>query len=150
MFKCIGSCWLERYRIGVDVRFVFNVRCYILHVYIYILLFLLYYTLLFHLPFLSLSSLTPLLSSDLLIYLPYSHSSFPLFPYSSTIILYVSVLRYPYLCSVGREGDDILTPHVLSEWMVEVCRFYMYGVCVIQDMMFDLVNGIGDLRIGWF
>ena len=27
----------------------------------------------------------------------------------------------------GDSWDDILTPHVLSEWMVEVCRFYLCG-----------------------
>ena len=33
----------------------------------------------------------------------------------------------------------VLTPHVLSEWMVEVCAGeIMYGVCVIQDMMFGI------------
>ena len=30
----------------------------------------------------------------------------------------MSAFGYPYLCS-----GCVLTPHVLSEWMVEVCRF---------------------------
>ena len=37
----------------------------------------------------------------------------------------VSGLPYVYLCSIVL---DVLTPHVLSEWMVEVCRFDKYGV----------------------
>ena len=43
-------------------------------------------------------------------------------------VLKVSVLGV--LClSLFREvevSDCVLTPHVLSEWMVEVCRFDMY------------------------
>ena len=40
--------------------------------------------------------------------------SFP----SLLIILYVSALTYVYLCSINISNN--LTPHVLSEWMVEV------------------------------
>ena len=40
-----------------------------------------------------------------------------------SFILYLSVLTYTYLYSIP---SDNLTPHVLSEWMVEVCRFDEY------------------------
>ena len=41
---------------------------------------------------------------------------------SSSFILYVSGLPYPYLYSISIQSfpSDNLTPHVLSEWMVEV------------------------------
>jgi hypothetical protein len=40
-------------------------------------------------------------------------------------ILYLSVLTYTYLYSSSFPiFKNNLTPHVLSEWMVEVCRFY--------------------------
>ena len=52
-----------------------------------------------------------------------------------------------------------LTPHVLSEWMVEVCIWYcmwcsvyvlrvLDGVCVIQDMMFGLGLCLSGLVFG--
>jgi hypothetical protein len=40
---------------------------------------------------------------------------------------------------------DVLTPHVLSEWMVEVCGKYLYPVYVLKvelvdgDLCFELV-----------
>jgi hypothetical protein len=42
-------------------------------------------------------------------------------------ILYLSVLTYGYLYSSSvPDLSNNLTPHVLSEWMVEVCRFEVY------------------------
>jgi hypothetical protein len=44
-------------------------------------------------------------------------------------ILYLSVLGYPYLYSLLPIFQiNNLTPHVLSEWMVEVCGAYLCGV----------------------
>jgi hypothetical protein len=40
-------------------------------------------------------------------------------------ILYLSVLTYTYLYSPNLHTSTILTPHVLSEWMVEVCGKYL-------------------------
>ena len=68
-------------------------------------------------------------SSVLLLFLPLPPNI--LFPSSPPIlpsphlnpphfILYVSRVSYSYLYSGGDSQDDILTPHVLSEWMVEV------------------------------
>ena len=42
--------------------------------------------------------------------------------------VYVSAFGYPYLCSFDLFSSNNLTPHVLSEWMVEVCRFEVCGV----------------------
>ena len=60
---------------------------------------------------------------------PYLCSSNILFLYnpqfsSQSIILYVSVFIVGYLYLRLISQSDNLTPHVLSEWMVEVCRFY--------------------------
>ena len=48
----------------------------------------------------------------------------------SHFILYVSALTYAYLYSrlIFPIFKNNLTPHVLSEWMVEVCRFDKCGV----------------------
>jgi hypothetical protein len=37
----------------------------------------------------------------------------------------LSVLTYTYLYSL-QIFPDVFTPHVLSEWMVEVCGAYLY------------------------
>ena len=70
--------------------------------------------------YLSVLTYTYLYSSSNLFFIPFSSplSSSPI----PTFILYLSVLPYGYLCSLIFQ--TILTPHVLSEWMVEVCRFY--------------------------
>ena len=66
----------------------------------------------------TLPPLIPLLQ----IYLPLQSSiSFSIFLLSSN--QYVSGLTYTYLYSINISFQS-LTPHVLSEWMVEVCRFY--------------------------
>ena len=59
-----------------------------------------------------------------LIYLQFSSSPTPHF------ILYLSVLTSTYLYSINIQSQysKYLTPHVLSEWMVEVCWF---EVCVL-------------------
>jgi len=51
-------------------------------------------------------------------------------PLPSPFILYLSVLGYTYLYS---RLQDNLTPHVLSEWMVEVCRFDSWESCLCVD-----------------
>ena len=92
----------------------------------------------------------PLLSLSFLLFRSISSSSSPLFPHPllfflllqsqsifcsvlpplllslpNNFILYVSVLTYTYLYS---RLIQLLTPHVLSEWMVEVCGAYLCGV----------------------
>ena len=109
------SCWC-----------IFFLLLYIILLYItFIILYLiLYYTLLFF------RSVLPSQSSlPLPILLPFLQPS-PVIPSSpiSSFILYVSVLTYTYLYSGDDSRDNILTPHVLSEWMVEVCRFHKCGV----------------------
>ena len=38
----------------------------------------------------------------------------------------------------------ILTPHVLSEWMVEVCRFEYLGIVLGSGSRFELVGCSGS------
>jgi hypothetical protein len=129
------------------------VWCILLYIIIHILLYyILSYTILFSYQFLS-SSSSPS-HTDLSSFLFYT----PLFlpnPLILSFILYLSVLTYTYLYSINllpisNNNSDpaqiiggmsrvvdgywylvlvyVLTPHVLSEWMVEVCRFYLCGV----------------------
>jgi hypothetical protein len=115
---------------------------YLILYYYYILYYILYYTILFFssIPlfpshtdtflFSSISSIPILFLLFLSFYpsfpdnpsLP-NPSSSPIFP---IFILYLSVLTYAYLCSNPNQNN--LTPHVLSEWMVEVCGAYLYLV----------------------
>ena len=107
---------------------------YTLHIYYY---YIISYTilssssdLLFHSPPLpqSIPSIfcSPLLFCSFFYSLP---SSFPLPSFPSSFLLsfptsfkvYVSAFTYTYLYSIPI--FQLLTPHVLSEWMVEVCRF---------------------------
>jgi len=76
----------------------------------YIYLFILFSFILFFLSHLS--------QSPLIYHLFHLPILFPIF------ILYLSVLTYTYLYS--RLIFSNLTPHVLSEWMVEVCGKYLY------------------------
>ena len=125
MYVVFCLCFV--FRAGVDVRCL----CYyILYIIYYIIIYyILYYSLLFY-PFLysPFLSFYPLFSS-----LPYS----PLFSSSSS--LYSSVLL-PILIYLSIQSIRVgiwislfifhknLTPHVLSEWMVEVCGAYLYRV----------------------
>ena len=85
----------------------------------------------FSLPQSDLSSFTilPVLSSisHLIHSFPFS---FPILNLSSSFKVYVSAFGYPYLYS--RLIFPKLTPHVLSEWMVEVCAgdLYPVGLCL--------------------
>ena len=114
----------------------------------------LYCTILFHLlryssnpshlpsplPFLLSPSPFPFPSFPTLLSLP---SSLPILLFffhhsrSSSFILYVSVLTYTYLYS--QHQSTILTPHVLSEWMVEVCASDKYRVGFVRVLCFVLV-----------
>ena len=51
-------------------------------------------------------------------------------PFPPSFKVYVSGLTYGYLYSlqIFPISNPNLTPHVLSEWMVEVCRFEVYRV----------------------
>ena len=77
-----------------------------------------------------LSSSQSLLPSSLL-HLSHPNPSF--FPYSflpsNTLIQSIRVGTYITLL-IFYQSSNYLTPHVLSEWMVEVCRFYKCGVLV--------------------
>ena len=87
----------------------------------------------FYHPFLYtlLSSSIPSLSSfPIPIFLP-PHSKYTcrcllLDTYIPSMFMFCSIYPPPSLSNLSFTG--ILTPHVLSEWMVEVCRFYMYVV----------------------
>ena len=68
---------------------------------------------------------------------------------SPGFILYVSGVQDPYLYSgdCGSRGIceimfGVLTPHVLSEWMVEVCRFEVYGVYLSPGVLSCLTLGV--------
>ena len=85
-----------------------------------------------YLPFQSydLSSILPSLSSQsispplLLFSSSPSSPSLPFVLFLSQIlsfILYLSRVSYSYLYSIRISSPKYLTPHVLSEWMVEVC-----------------------------
>ena len=148
----IFLCFMFRFmfRAGVTLGVILYIIYYIIHT--HILYLTISYTILFLLFLSHLSSFpsNPFLSSSLLFQssLPFSHllsfplplpiliffplhnipihsflSSLPLLSYlfsssSLSFKVYVSVLRYPYLYS-----HPVFTPHVLSEWMVEVCEF---------------------------
>ena len=83
---------------------------------IYLLFFLSSHTILFQSS--SLFSF-PLPSTSLLLHLPFSHSKYTCRVLPNLIYI-LSLSKY-------------LTPHVLSEWMVEVCRFDEYRVRLCFD-----------------
>ena len=63
-------------------------------------------------------------------YSPPSHSNIPLIQ-SNTPLIYLPItillLSFSFPCSSHSQiSKNILTPHKLSEWMVEVCRFEVY------------------------
>ena len=92
-----------------------------------LLIFLLQSSPIFLFPYNPSSSYHPFLSSSSshLIYLllPPMFQSISSIPISFKV--YVSVLGYAYLYSILIQ--EYLTPHVLSEWRVEVCRFEVCG-----------------------
>ena len=139
------SCWCD-VRCYVVLHYYIILLYYIhIHIIIYytIIYYILYYTLIFSsLPFLSqsISSHLPRQSFPILFFLfspplQFYSSPFPSPPnplpiyllflpsylsiiiHLSHFILYVSAFGYPYLYS---RLIQLLTPHVLSEWMVEV------------------------------
>ena len=128
--------------------------CGIIYYILYYILYILYYTLLssysslllsspfllfpiFHSHLPSISPVSPFPSHPLIFLFPHlSSSSFPSPPYSSiTSILIQSIRVGSYITLfIFHPASDNSTPHVLSEWMVEVCRFHKYrylrfGVC---------------------
>ena len=132
---------------------MFDIRCYI----VYYILYIIYYTiihilLLYILLYILLYSPFPSL-----LFFQYSSSIFPSFnpflssssPFSHSFKVYVSVFIVGYLYLLPPNHllslPDNLTPHVLSEWMVEVCRF---EVCGVWDSGFELVYRY--LRFGAF
>ena len=145
MFKCIGLCWVLvvfLFRAGVDVRwYILYILYYYILYYTYyyyyilyivhiLLLYIIYYTLLFLLFFFPsspssspLSLPNPTLLFFLLFFPPIFSSSPPPNLPSTSFKVYVSVfiVGYLYLLIPCLSFTGILTPHVLSEWMVEVC-----------------------------
>jgi hypothetical protein len=63
--------------------------------------------------------------------------SYPTFISHPIFILYLSVLTYTYLYSNPNQNN--LTPHVLSEWMVEVCGAYLCWVLVYVSCWWKVV-----------
>jgi hypothetical protein len=96
----------------------------IIHMHIHIIILLLLYTILYSSSvLLPISSLpTPSFSfRSILIHINLS----PL-PHHSVLFLFrwgIHILIFPFQSSIPLSFTGILTPHVLSEWMVEVCRF---------------------------
>ena len=123
----------------------------IIHILLLYILYLILYSsvLFFYLPFLLFPPLFFQYPLPPLFFSSISSSSSPIF------ILYVSVLPYTYLYSIISSFPyplllvfpsiylqfssffskyPKLTPHVLSEWMVEVCRFYKYVKYVCLEL----------------
>ena len=110
-------------RAGVDVWCI--LYYYILYIYYYsiIILYIIYY-ILYSSP--SFSSLPPFPSPIFyLSLLLFFSSSFPPPPY---LIQSIRVGIWIHLFIFNQYLINNLTPHVLSEWMVEVCRFEVWGV----------------------
>jgi hypothetical protein len=115
----------------IHIHIHIHILLYIIYYYYYILILLLYPSVLF-LPFCSVYIIRSLSSVLLLILFQYSNSALPILSFSSIpisfhpippiFILDVSGVQDPYLY-YHHPSPTILTPHVLSEWMVEVCRF---------------------------
>ena len=114
-FELVKGYWCSRFRL------VFDVWCYYYYIlYIHILLYyyyyyyyILYYTLLIF------CSISPPL---------FFCSSLPIHHLFISFKVYVSAFGYTYLYSIIPifHISQLLTPHVLSWWMVEVCRFDKY------------------------
>ena len=168
----------ERLTCGIIIIYYILLYYYILYIYIYIYYYYIlyitiisYYTLSlsFFLSFLFCSSFTilliippssipPFLSSLLLSFYSLSFSFPPLLlhPLSPSLSfssllsfkVYVSAFGYPYLCS---RLITILTPHKLTEWMVEVCGAYLCGV-LVGDLSWWVDIGVSCCYSGlcWF
>ena len=134
MLYCILYYTLYYYILLYYIILLYYTYTYIIIIYLILYSSLLLFLFLF--PFLLSSLLFPSQSSDLssfpsflpnpqsIIYLPFIPNpkypqSFP--PPFSSFILYVSAFGSTYLYTPPSNNN--LTPHVLSEWMVEVCRF---------------------------
>ena len=138
---CIRLCFVR-----VDGYLGFELvdgYCVILYL-ILLLYYILYYTLLFFC-----SILPPLLPHpNNLIYHIFLFSSSSIFysPHSFYTCRYLHILIYilliyssfPILFSHLLFPNPNLTPHVLSEWMVEVCGAYLCGV-LVEVCRFELV-----------
>ena len=140
----VVRCYKYRYlrfgvRVGVDVwcYILYYILYYILLLYYYyILYYTLSYTILFFCPSSSHSSDLPsVLSSSSLL------SSPPILLPSSLLLIYSShsfyTCRYLHILIYIPDSSTILTPHVLSEWMVEVCRFDEYRCSFQEFWCFD-------------
>ena len=123
------------YRVGFDVSCRCDVRCYIVYyiLYYYILYYIIIYytytytyTIIIYYYLILYSSY----SSDLLLFLSFSPILF-LFQSSHSFYTcrYLHILIY-----IPDSSKNNLTPHVLSEWMVEVCRFDKCGVRVLAGV----------------
>ena len=130
------ACWLLT--LGV-------ILCYVCVIY-YILYIILYYTL-YLILYSSFSSF--LFSPSLISSLPLSF--YLLFPFPIFFSQSQSSSHSKYTC---RHLDiliyipsvsDNLTPHVLSEWMVEVCRFYKCGI--LLDVLTPHV--LSEVNVEW-
>ena len=156
------------FRVGVDVRcyivyyyyyilllyiiYYIILLYYILYIHIYIIYYILYYIihyiLYYTLPSLPFPSLFFPLSSSLIS--SSSFSSLLLFhplPSSHLFLLQSShsfyTCRYLHiLIYIPDSSKNNLTPHVLSEWMVEVCRFDKY-----RYLRFGVLRCVGFISI---
>ena len=124
-----GLCFVLMLTYGVTIIILLY---YILYIYYYILYLILYSSLLlffflsFSSPSLQILSLLPFLSLPL----QSSSSSIPsIFPHSQNTCRYLHILIY--ILPIILSSSDNLTPHKLTEWMVEVCRFEVCGVLLV-------------------
>ena len=105
---------LFMFRAGVRVLsvLVIDVRCYIIYYILYYYILYIYIYIYYYYILLSYTILFLFFFS--------SFPSLPFYSYSNPLIHSIRVGTYIYLFIFHKN----LTPHVLSEWMVEVCRFY--------------------------
>ena len=134
---------------------MFNCIYYILYIYYYILSYtILSYLLFFYLLFSSSLSFPifcsiPSSNIPLLFHLPSQYSSslhsqsflsqssippFPIQKLSIRVGIWISLFIF------SSDVPELLTPHKLTEWMVQVCRFEYLGI-VLACVRFELVKG---------
>ena len=141
----------------LGVIYYITIIYYILYIIYYIIILYYYYIILYYtllpnppLPSICSSSSSSLISSCSFLFhsLPPSQSIYLSLPSLPIFILYVSAFGYPYLYS---RLIQLLTPHVLSEWMVEVCGAYLYPVLDsgFWLLTFELLKGIGEDLSSW-